>query len=105
MLGVLAPVAGHFARFGITSGSLKVGAGQFAQALPFGAGYSAGTYLGFPGNYQNKNYNRQPVTYRLGMNYQNKYKKWFSFRRTSWYSKPLYHRKMRRTVYVHPRRY
>ena len=35
-------------------GGLRTGMSQFASSLPFGAGYSLGTYLGFPGNYQNR---------------------------------------------------
>lgn len=107
MIGVIAPAIGHLARFGITSTSLKAGAGQFAQALPFGAGYSFGTYVGFPKNYQNsgkQNYASYSMQSGNTMNYNNRRtKKWFSFRKTRWYWKPTYHRKMRRTVYVHPR--
>ena len=47
-------LVGHAARFAITGTSLKASAGTFAQALPFGAGYSFGTYLGFPKNYQSR---------------------------------------------------
>ncbi len=53
--GALAPAIGHLARFGVTAQSGRSALGQFAQALPFGAGYSFGTYVGFPKNYYKKN--------------------------------------------------
>ena len=48
----------HALRFGITSSGLRTGMSQFASSLPFGAGYSLGTYLGFPGNYQSRSRSR-----------------------------------------------
>ena len=51
---ILGAISGHTARIGITSGGLRSFGGQFAQSLPFGAGYSLGTYLGFPKNYQSQ---------------------------------------------------
>ena len=51
VLGVSTVVGGHFTRATVTLGISK-GVGQFAGSLPFGAGYSLGTYLGFPKNFQ-----------------------------------------------------
>lgn len=110
---VLVPLtlAGHFARAGITTASLTKAASTFAQSLPFGAGYSLGTYLGFPKNYQNFNrysYKSQKFTIDKSKNMaygkSTRFRKWFSFRRTNWYWKPIYHRKLGRTVYTHPTR-
>ena len=47
-------IAGHALRFGITSTSARSALGTFGQSLPFGIGYSFGTYVGFPGNYQSR---------------------------------------------------
>ena len=55
---LVAAAAGHALRFGLTSSSLRIAGGTFAQALPFGAGYSFGTYLGFPGNYKKRSGSR-----------------------------------------------
>lgn len=106
-VGALGILGGHASRIGITSASLKAGAGQFAQSLPFGAGYSLGTYLGFPKNYQSKvTGGTRGKTYILDVSKQNKKMrgKWYSFKRTRYYWKATYHRKMRRTVYTHPKR-
>lgn len=51
ILGASTVVGGHLTRQTILSGA-RSGFSQFGQALPFGAGYSLGTYLGFPKNYQ-----------------------------------------------------
>lgn len=51
----------HALRFGITAGGLRTGMSQFASSLPFGAGYSLGTYLGFPGNYASRNRYQKPI--------------------------------------------
>lgn len=111
LINMVAPllglIAGHAARMGITQASIKGGAGQFAQSLPFGAGYSLGTYLGFPKNYQSSDRNTNKVQrFILDENKMayGRTRKWFSFKRTSWYWKPTYHRKLRRTVYTHPKR-
>ncbi len=61
-------LGGHAVRMGITSASVRGAASQFAQSLPFGAGYSLGTYLGFPKNFQPKesrNYNNQSNSLEL----------------------------------------
>jgi len=58
ILGASTVVGGHLTRQFVVSGARK-GLGTFAQALPFGAGYSFGTYIGFP-----KNYARVSNTYR-----------------------------------------
>jgi hypothetical protein len=52
-LGVasLGAFGGHAARIGITSTGLRSFGSQFAQSVPFGAGYSFGTFIGFPKNY------------------------------------------------------
>ena len=110
VIPLLPAIIGHGARIGITSASVKAGAGQFAQSLPFGAGYSLGTFVGFPKNYQGqptKLYKAQQITFNQGnkMAYgRQRIRKWFSFRKTAWYWKPTYHRKLRRTVYTHPQR-
>lgn len=107
--GFLAPI---IARTGITAlGSFaktpinKTPLGNIVSGITFGAGYSSGTYIGFPKNYSS---NFRPakatqLTLKENMAY-GRNQKWFSFRKTRWYWKPTYHRKMRRTVYTHPRR-
>ena len=57
-LAIAGLFASHALRLGITSGGLRTGVSQFASSLPFGAGYSFGTYLGFPKNYTRKSYKR-----------------------------------------------
>lgn len=100
-------VAGHVSRFGLST-VMKQGSGQFVQALPFGAGYSLGTYLGFPKNYQSKSSNRLKSSFTINNNmpmgsYRRTRK--FSFRRTSWFNRRVYNRKYRRFVYIHRRSY
>lgn len=103
ILGASTIVGGHLTRQTITSG-LRSGLGQFGQSLPFGAGYSLGTYLGFPKNYKGDSKAYKPKIYSMSNNMAyGKTRKWFSYRRTQWYWKPTYHRKLRRTVYTHPR--
>lgn len=51
---ILPAILGAGIRFGLTATSLRSGVATFAGALPFGAGYSFGTYLGFPKNYQSR---------------------------------------------------
>lgn len=90
----IAPVVGHFARIGITSASLKAAGGTFAQSLPFGAGYSFGTYLGFPKNYgDTTNFKKTQTVYlnRKEMPYgQRKIRVWS--------------RRYRKYIWVYPRR-
>lgn len=94
ILGALGSALGHASRIGITATSLRSAGGTFAQSLPFGAGYSLGTYLGFPKNYQNSttNFNRTQVLYlnRNSMPYGRKIRVWS--------------RRLRRYVWVYPRR-
>lgn len=53
-------------RYMITTQGLREAAKQFATSLPFGVGYSLGTYLGFPKNYsQQSSYQSQPVRYLM----------------------------------------
>lgn len=105
----IAPVIGHMARLGVTSASAKGGLGQFAQSLPFGAGYSLGTYLGFPKNYSTSSKGYQPISFTLdndmAYNRNRSRRRWFSFNRTGWYNSRTWHRRMRRYVYVHRGRY
>ena len=109
VLPLLPAIIGHGARIGITAKSAKAFGGQFAQSLPFGVGYSAGTYIGFPGNYQNKFRGKsyKPITLTLnekkGMAY-GRQRKWYSTYKTRWFWKPVFHRKLRRMVYTHPNR-
>lgn len=79
MLGASTIVAGQLTKQTVQSG-LKSGLGQFAGSLPFGAGYSLGTYLGFPKNYQlssTNQFNKNP-TYYLGMPYGRYYNRRYS---------------------------
>lgn len=64
-LPAIAVASGHAARIGITSSGMRSFGAQFVQSLPFGAGYSLGTYIGFPKNYQNKKYNTKGRSYYL----------------------------------------
>lgn len=82
----------NFARIGITSATMKANLiPNFVQSLPYGAGYSLGTYLGFPKNYSN-NTNKQAKTYYLRMPY--------------YYSRyPRRYRRYRRRTYRSYRRY
>lgn len=52
-LGFSTVVGGHLTRQVAISG-IRHGLGTFGQGVPFGAGYSLGTYLGFPKNFQEK---------------------------------------------------
>lgn len=68
ILGASTLVGGHITRQAIVSGA-RSGLGQFGQSLPFGAGYSLGTYLGFPKNYSQGNSYNRTSTYYLQMPY------------------------------------
>ncbi len=66
VLGAASVIGGHAARIGITSAHARQFAGTFAQSLPFGAGYSFGTYVGFPKNYQSTSYYARGSSVNLG---------------------------------------
>lgn len=105
------PAIGHLTRIGITSSSARSAAGTFAQSLPFGAGYSFGTYVGFPGNYKSKYDRTQTINLtpaKSNMYHNRNYRtggRKFSFRRTSWFNKRVYNRKYRKYVFIHRRSY
>lgn len=75
--------------------------------LLYGAFYSGGTYLGYPGNYRNRKGYTSTNVYNLQMPGYSKYsrRKNFSYRWSSWYNKRVFSRKYRRYIYVHQRRY
>lgn len=104
LLGVSTVVGGHITRQAVLSGA-RSGLSQFGQSLPFGAGYSLGTYLGFPKNYQQRNtYKHQSFTlYGNKMAYGYSRRKTFSYRWSRWFNKRVYSRKYRRNIYVHSR--
>lgn len=64
-LGLSTVIGGHITRQVAMSG-LRQGLTQFGTALPFGAGYSFGTYVGFPKNYSSQSKNTTHV-YKLTM--------------------------------------
>lgn len=99
MLGAASIIGGHAARIGITSASLRGFSGQFVQSLPFGAGYSLGTYLGFPKNYQQKGSNSKVSHVYLNRMPYGYYPRRRSYRRYGrrYYSRrPRYYRRYRR---------
>lgn len=69
-------IAGYLSRnlamntsFGLSGPNIaKHAVSQFVQAVPFGAGYSFGTYVGFPKNYSHNGLNRE-TTINLSMPY------------------------------------
>lgn len=98
ILGASTVVGGHVTKQAIISGA-KSGLGQFGQSLPFGAGYSLGTYLGFPKNYQQSdgNTNKQVITFNnKKMPYYTRYSRPRKIR--------VWSRKYRRYIWVYPRR-
>lgn len=84
ILGASTVVGGHLTRATVISGA-RSGLGQFAQALPFGAGYSFGTYIGFPKNYQSKGLTTKQVFIHSKMPYGRRY--YGRYRRYSRYSR------------------
>lgn len=83
MLGAASVLGGHAARLGITSAGVRGFGGQFVQSLPFGAGYSLGTYLGFPKNYQQRqsSYSRlsnYTLDMPYGYGYGNRYGRYYT---------------------------
>lgn len=69
----------------------------------WGAGYAGGTYLGYPGNYINKNSYIKPKTPKLYMPGYSQYgKRKFSFYKTRYFWKRVYSKKYRKTIYIHP---
>lgn len=100
VLQALVPIAGyiggHAARIGVTGSGVRGFAGTFAQSLPFGAGYSFGTYVGFPKNYQpSKTYNKQSPTFTLNTMAYGGYGRRYG-RRYSRYGRRRYYRRYRR---------
>lgn len=94
ILGASTVVGGHLTRHTILRGA-QSGLAQFGQALPFGAGYSFGTYLGFPKNYEQKNLKSTTLTIKRP-------KKMPYYRRTR--KIRVWSRKYRRYIWVYPRR-
>ncbi len=103
-------LTGHAARIGITRFAATTQAramtSTFAQSLPFGVGYSFGTYLGFPGNYRqnsatlstgSRQVSLSKVPYRRRASY--------SSSRYSRYPRSSYSRYPRRRYRRYPRRY
>lgn len=106
VIGALAPALGHLARIGVTSTSARSAAGTFAQSLPFGAGYSFGTYIGFPKNYQSNNYNKTKVFY-LSKKMPYGRRSYSRYNRRPSYGAGkvrVWSKKYRRYIYVYPRR-
>ncbi len=118
LIATAGAVGGHLARFGVTSASLRTAGGTFAQSLPFGAGYSFGTYIGFPKNYQGSYSNtNKPHTYSFNYmpygNYRSSFgqrnysryrygrNRYTNYRRTPSYGRrrPYYRRSYRRSYY------
>lgn len=77
----------HYASQGMMPAKYSVGhklreLGSTAlQGFPFGAGYSFGTYAGFPGNYQGKKYNLSKASFTMPYGYYRSYYPRRSYRR------------------------
>lgn len=85
-------LGGHLSRHVVMSGFRTAGS-QFIQSLPFGAGYSLGTFIGFPRNYQSKSSNRGITRINLDMAY---YRRYGGYRRYGRYGRRYGRRSYRR---------
>lgn len=100
VLPFLPAIAGHALRFGLTSSSARSALGTFAQSLPFGAGYSFGTYIGFPKNYQSRSARTLKTNTITINNNKMPYRRYSRYSRYSRYpTRRRYSRYMPRRVY------
>jgi hypothetical protein len=101
IIGAAGIIGGHTARIGITSSGVRSFGSQFVQSLPFGAGYSLGTYLGFPKNFQeNSGFQSTKIAGELFYNempyYRTRYSRYGRRRYTYRYGRRYYRRYPRR---------
>lgn len=68
--------------FGLNQATARAIGTQFVKAIPFGAGYSFGTYAGFPKNYMNsnQNFNTNVQLYHSNMPFNRRTGRWYPYR-------------------------